>query len=121
RDGCPDTFGWVADLVKINAAIPGEMLCPSNPLKGNEKTNDLLGKDTSTPNAATDNPFPGRLATGACGMTEWTNGADGGGSATGFAATDALSPERASFVARAFFDKGIHSNYSCGWHFSRSV
>ncbi len=37
RDGCMDTFGWVADLVNINAGIPNEMLCPSNPLRGSEK------------------------------------------------------------------------------------
>ncbi|MCA9150122.1 MAG: DUF1559 domain-containing protein, partial [Planctomycetales bacterium] len=40
RDGCMDTYGWAADLVNINAALPNEMLCPSNPLRGIEKLND---------------------------------------------------------------------------------
>ena len=47
RDGCMDTYGWTADLVKLGAAFPSEMLCPANPLKGSEKLNDLLGKDTT--------------------------------------------------------------------------
>src|SRR6476620_2076881 len=39
RDGCMDTYGWVADLVNSGAAKPAEMLCPSNPLLGLEKLN----------------------------------------------------------------------------------
>ena len=47
RDGCMDTWGWVADLVNTKTAEPNEMLCPSNPLRGSEKLNELLGRDTS--------------------------------------------------------------------------
>ncbi|HSG69796.1 MAG TPA: type II secretion system protein, partial [Planctomycetaceae bacterium] len=42
RDGCPDTWGWVADMV--NSGInPQEMLCPSSDLRGSEKLNDMIG------------------------------------------------------------------------------
>ena len=34
RDGCPDTWGWVADMVNTGAARPGDMLCPTSPIKG---------------------------------------------------------------------------------------
>lgn len=31
RDGCPDTFGWMADIRGIGAVKPSELLCPTNP------------------------------------------------------------------------------------------
>ncbi len=37
RDGPVDQIGWVADLVNANIAIPGQMLCPSNPARYNQK------------------------------------------------------------------------------------
>jgi prepilin-type N-terminal cleavage/methylation domain-containing protein len=104
RDGCPDTWGWVADLVNNGSARPQEMLCPSSPLLGSEKLNDLLGADT------TDNkdgcPIE-RLSDGACGK----NGGFGG------TATD--TPQRADFVARAFLDNGYGTNYASSWYMVR--
>ena len=47
RDGCPDTWGWVADMVDTGNGKPSLLLCPSNPLKGQEKLNDLVGQTTS--------------------------------------------------------------------------
>ena len=44
RDGAPDRFGWVNDVIQQNAGLPSEMLCPSSPFRGSEKLNDLLGK-----------------------------------------------------------------------------
>ena len=78
RDGCMDTWGWVADLVNINAALPGEMLCPSNPLRGPEKINDLLGYDTTD---AKDGAPLTRLNSGVCGAPQWAgmSGTSGGG------------------------------------------
>ena len=48
RDGCMDTYGWVADIVNSGAGKVSTMLCPSNPLLGSEKLNDLFGKDTTS-------------------------------------------------------------------------
>ena len=47
RDGCMDTYGWVADIVNIGDGNMNESLDPSNPLKGSEKLNDLIGKTTN--------------------------------------------------------------------------
>ena len=66
RDGCMDTWGWVADLVNSGAAQPDEMLCPSNPLKGPEKLNDLLGQDTTD---AKDGADLSRLVTASAAKT----------------------------------------------------
>ncbi len=70
RDGCMDTYGWVADLVNNGSAIPGDMLCPSNPLKSSEKVNDMLRFDSS--DAASDGlqtVGPARVTQGICGAT----------------------------------------------------
>ena len=49
RDGCMDTWGWVADIVNQNAGNLTDLSCPSNPMRGSEKLNDLLGgTDTTT-------------------------------------------------------------------------
>ncbi len=117
RDGCMDSWGWVADLVNIQA-INGELLCPSNPLKGSEKLNDLLGKDTSSASAKDGAP-PERLADGVCGAPTWS-GISGGGSGE-FAGTAKASAERAALVSRAFLNRGYSTNYAAGWHFVRSV
>ena len=47
RDGCMDTWGWVADIVNQNAGNVDELACPTNPFAVPEKLNDLLGKDTT--------------------------------------------------------------------------
>lgn len=62
RDGCPDTYGWMADMIRVKGGLPGNLLCPSNPARGLEKINDLLGKNTSNANIAP----PERLGKGMC-------------------------------------------------------
>jgi len=59
RDGCMDTWGWVADVVNQNAGNVDELACPTNPLRGPEKLNDLLGRDT-TKTASADVASPTR-------------------------------------------------------------
>ncbi len=105
RDGCPDTWGWVADVVNINAGNPGDQLCPSNPLRSNEKYNDMLGKDTTD---AKDGAPVARLSDGKCGA--------GGG----FGGTAANTGARADYVGLWFLDKGYNTNYAASWHFVRS-
>ena len=105
RDGSPDTWGWVADLVNLGVCRPGEMLCPTNPLKAVEKWNDLMGSDTTN---AKDGCPPDRLSDGACGSADW-------------AATTAGDPTRGDFLARAFFEKGYNTNYVSSWYLVRSA
>jgi prepilin-type N-terminal cleavage/methylation domain-containing protein/prepilin-type processing-associated H-X9-DG protein len=114
RDGCMDTWGWVADLVNSGAARPGDMLCPSNPLKGPEKINDLLGADSTD---AKDGADPSKLDDGICGSDNF-GGIAGGG--TDFGGTAVDTDERAAIVARAFLEKGYNTNYAASWHFVRS-
>ncbi len=119
RDGCMDTYGFVADMVNQGAGSPMEMRCPSSPLKGSEKLNDLLGKDTSD---AKDGAPASLLNAGLCGSSVWpgtTMAGNGGGST--FAGTAANSDERSALVARYFLQQGYNTNYAAGWHLVRSV
>ena len=105
RDGCPDTWGWVADLVNLGAARPGEMLCSTNPITALEKVNDMLGKDTTD---AKDGAPISRTQSGAC----FLDGTDFGGTAPNTAA-------RGDFIARFFFDIGCNTNYVASWYLVR--
>ena len=48
RDGCPDTWGWVADLVNLGAGAGEDFLSPSSEMEGSEKLNDMLGATATT-------------------------------------------------------------------------
>ena len=117
RDGCMDTYGWVADLVNVGDGNMNESLDPSNPLKGSEKVNDLLGKDTSD---AKDSAPLARLSAGICGKSSWA-GVDGGGSSGTFANTDVNTPQRAELISRYFFSSGYNTNYAASWHLVRGM
>lgn len=106
RDGCMDTFGWVADLVNSGTAIPSDMLCPSNPGKGSEKLNDLLGSNT-TDGDRRDERF---LNTGFC-----TAFAVGGIHET------PLTAARGAYVGTAMVEAGYNTNYAAGYHLVRGA
>ena len=119
RDGCTDTYGWVGDLVRMGAGKPAEMLCPSNPALHSEKSNELLGGDTS--GSGKDGVPASRLSAGQCGKDDY-KGISGGAMGEGFAGTGvATSDSKRPFaVAHAFFAEGLSSNYASSWHFARS-
>lgn len=117
RDGCMDTFGWVADVVNQNAGDGNELACPSNPIRGPEKINDLLGNDTTDGKDGT--PLE-RLAAGICGASQWGDYVGNGSSGT-FGNTDINTDERAALIARAFVEQGYNTNYAAGWHLVRSA
>lgn len=119
RDGCMDTWGWVADIANINAVNPGEMLCPTNTIKGSEKINDMYGFAS---NNGKDGAELSRLKAGVCGSASWPgNPALTGGSGTEFAGTAVTTPERAALVSRWFLKQGYNTNYAAGWHFVRTT
>ena len=123
RDGCPDTWGWVADLVNINAARPQDMICPTNPLLASEKLNDMLGKNTNQPSSDLPPSLVNRLSQGICGQASW-GGAAGTGGGTSFAGTGVAPADhqRSQLIARAFMDRGIGpTNYAASWFFVRSA
>jgi prepilin-type N-terminal cleavage/methylation domain-containing protein/prepilin-type processing-associated H-X9-DG protein len=43
RDGDFTKYGWVANVIKVNGGLPNEMKCPSNPLRGSEKLEEVVG------------------------------------------------------------------------------
>ena len=99
RDGCPDSWGWVADLVNAEICRPIDLMCPSNKLRGSEKHNDLLG--ISSISAKDGIPDTTRLQHGACQ-----------GKLSGF------TPEE---VEENFFNKGYSSNYAASWFLVRGA
>lgn len=119
RDGCMDTYGYVADMVNQGAGTPTELLCPSSPLLGSEKLNDLLGADTTD---AKDGAPAALLNAGICGNSVWPGTAlTGTGGGTTFAGTAESTDERTALVARYFYGRGYNTNYAAGWHLVRSV
>ena len=101
RDGCPDTWGWVADMVNSGSGLPQKMLCPSSTLLGSEKLNDMIGvANTSNKDSA---PLS-RLSEGVCAT--WTSGTEG-------------TPARISQVAKLLED-GYGTNYASSWFLVRS-
>ena len=119
RDGCVDTWGWVADLVKSGDFNGQESLDPSNGLLGSEKLQDLLGRDTTD---AKDAAPLTRLNAGVCGADNWKGMTPGGSpSSTTFASTDVNTAQRAELVARYFMQSGFSTNYAASWHLVRGM
>ena len=117
RDGCMDTWGWVADLTNINAGTADLYLCPTNPARGSEKINDLAGGTATT--APKEGAPAFRLTQGICGAAAW-QGMAGTSGGSGFANTAPASAERGSLLAHAIFEGGYNTNYAAGWHLVRS-
>ncbi len=117
RDGCMDTWGWVADIVNIGDGNMNESLDPSNPLKGSEKLNDLLGGET---NDGREGAPASRIVDGICGQDSW-KGVRGSSSTGIFASTDPLTGERAELISRYFLTGGFNTNYAAGYHLVRGM
>jgi prepilin-type N-terminal cleavage/methylation domain-containing protein/prepilin-type processing-associated H-X9-DG protein len=118
RDGCMDSYGWVADIVNQGAGKVSEMTCPSNPLLGSEKLNDCYGADTTD---AKDGCPPARLAAGFCGPDAGVGGIFFGGTPGGsFANTAVNTPERATAVAWGLLEAGYNTNYSASYYLTRT-
>ncbi|MBL9094229.1 MAG: DUF1559 domain-containing protein [Planctomycetaceae bacterium] len=95
RDGCPDSIGWVADLVNAKVCKPQELLCPSNPAKGSEKYLDILSTPTS---ASGENTTTAKQSLGRCAT-----------------AVDGTA------LADHFLAKGYGTNHMTTWFLSRSA
>lgn len=102
RDGAVELFSWVADCL-AQGTNPSNMLCPSSPCFGNEKLNNLLGKDTS--NAAVTPPDRNVGSTLYLSQT-WGS---------------TMDPARTTWVRDNLILKGYNTNYASSWHLSRSA
>jgi prepilin-type processing-associated H-X9-DG protein len=103
RDGSPDVWGWVADLVNLGICEPGQLMDPASPMNGPEKWNEIV------------QGFSGVTANGKDGCPT-SRYADGVGPKLTNAADDAA---RADIAARFLLDKGYNTNYAAGWHLVR--
>ena len=104
RDGCPDTYGWVADLKKVQAGNANEMRCPSNPSRGTEKLNDLVDKATGN---AKEGASVEKTNTGFCtgfGTAPLGNG----------------STQRVALV-KTKVAEGYNNNYASSWYMVRTT
>ncbi|WP_339742200.1 DUF1559 domain-containing protein [uncultured Rubinisphaera sp.] len=108
RDGCPDTYGFVADLVNQGSGSGTALRCPSSPFQVSEKFNELLGGDTSGTGKLPAN-LAYRLGEGAC--AEFTTSGTGGAS---------FSAARGEYIVRNFLEKGYATNYAASWYLGRT-
>lgn len=105
RDGCLDTFGWVADVIKVKGGFPQQLMCPSNSIRGSEKLNDMLGLSTSGANAAPKARYKadGVTPQGVCAT---------------LLALPANDPARIAGVGE-LLKAGYGTNYASSWHMVR--
>lgn len=106
RDGCPDTWGWVADVVNTGAGKPAAMLCPTNPLFAMEKLNDLMGGDTAS--GKDNQTADSRARVGACGAGSTSNVPTTADAAAG------------DWIAKNMIEKGYSSNYVASYYLVRT-
>ena len=99
RDGSPDLYSWVGNVISVNGGRPGDMVCPSNEFVGSEKLVDMLGGNTSnsatTPDWQADGALRANLNTQSTGT--------------------AL---RTTLVAN-WVSEGYNSNYASSWFMTR--
>lgn len=116
RDGDMDSIGWVADLVNSANAIPGDMLCPSNPGKASEKLNDLIGGNTvDGAKVAKEGNTYARMTQGAGAGLLNVSGADDTTAPTALL----TGVPRTQYVGLNYVDKGYMTNYAAGYHLVR--
>ena len=96
RDGDVRTIGWVADVINLKVGSPGQMLCPTNRWRINEKVADYTGAATT----GTANPL------------RW---AGNGGNAL----VPIMDPVANKEDAAELWAKGYNTNYATTWAFVR--
>jgi prepilin-type N-terminal cleavage/methylation domain-containing protein/prepilin-type processing-associated H-X9-DG protein len=118
RDGCIDTYGWVADMARMKAGQADKLRCTTNPLRGLEKLNDMIGTNSSNSSQA---PVE-RRGRGVCGQTasntssvvKWP------GTATAITTTTSFTPTTGDIVRIAELVRaGFNTNYSTSWQAGR--
>ncbi|MEO1524712.1 MAG: prepilin-type N-terminal cleavage/methylation domain-containing protein [Planctomycetota bacterium] len=121
REGCVDTWGWVADGMTSGRVAPGNLLCPSSPTTGSEKVIDLYGGQTNDGRSDLTGSRRSRLDDGTCGECCWKTLTGSGTAADGFASTLPTTDERAEIVSRAFLNLGYNTNYATSWFLVHSA
>ena len=102
RDGSPDLYSWVGNVIAVNGGKPGDMVCPSNEFIGSEKLNDLLGKDTSN---TASTPTPGWQLDGSLKADITLGGA--------------INTIGRATAVSTWVNKGFNANYASSWFMTR--
>ena len=121
REGCVDSWGWVADGKRSGRVAPSNLLCPSSPTTGSEKILDLYGAETNDGRSDLTGSKRSRLRDGFCGECCWKSITGSGTATDGFGSTEELTDERAEIVARAFLNEGYNTNYATSWFLVHSA
>ncbi len=125
RDGAPDQVGWIGDNVTLGTALPSQMLCPSNNLRGSEKVNDMAQSSpgsSSTNEVATDSTVLERAKTfPRSKYFKYYTFTAKGGLLTVYAGDPTDSPwaSQAEMVQVAIREGGINTNYAQSWFAAR--
>lgn len=101
RDGCPDSWGWLANLESVGGGNGQMMRCPSNPLRGMQPLEELLSAEDVSGKYAPE----GQQNAGVC---KQLNELDGG------------SEKRVALVDGLVAKDGVNTNYAGSWHFART-
>lgn len=115
RDGVPTEVGWVSDIVR-RAALPGEMLCPSNGAETSKAIHQML---VTTPAEFSDATCIDRL-----GSEEFTD--PFGRQVRNISRTivedsiEAESDQRAELIVREMLDEGFNTNFAATWFLTRT-
>ncbi len=119
RDGCPDTYGWVADLVNGGVCQPAKLMCPSSSFPGPEKLNDLVGGGTTTTNPE-EGVIVSEMLTNACAQLAYGTGTPGDDTyETGGITYSGTDTDRAKTVADRLIAKGYNTNYAASYFLVR--
>ena len=116
REGCIDRWGWVADQINQGTATAESLLCPSSPMKVNEKILETYGAETNDGLNDLVGGKKSRLRDGICGKADWKGRSGSGSASDGYASTVEESDERIDLVSRYFLEQGFNTNYATSWH-----
>jgi prepilin-type processing-associated H-X9-DG protein len=100
-EGCPDLYGWPADMAAMAAGRAHELRCPANPIGATEALSQLLTADFGRSTAPVD-----RRGKGFCNALP----------VVGTPPDPLVLRERASKVAAKIRELGINTNYATSWH-----
>jgi len=125
RDGCMDSVGWVADIVNQGGGKVSTMLCPTSPLLGSEKLNDLLtGTDTTTD--VKEGGPPEKLSLGLCGgpykgLSKAAGDFAGTAPVAIATAEVAADIDRIALISWGIFEDGYNTNYATSYYLVRTA
>ena len=103
-DGCPDTYGWPADMVAMGTGRADELRCPTNRIQGTEwVTQALTGDESNVPEE--------RRAKGFCAKLPPVSSRP----------TSQQIESRLGYVQDALSRQGANTNYACSWFAARGT